>query len=114
MRIQDFTGQVLGKIAYSRWFPGRQETGRSFVEGMNYRRNFFSLSRARQDVEVLKTLQQTVRKARQDVPYYAGKLRDFPAAFPQSFAEYSALPTLDKATIRDRKKDLISQEFDLS
>ena len=114
MRIQDFTGRLLGKFAYSQWFPGRQETGRSFVEGMNYRRNFFNLSRARQDVEVLKTLQQTVRKARQDVPYYAEKLRDFPAAFPQSFAEYSALPTLDKATIRDQKKDLISREFNLS
>ena len=111
MRIQDFTGRLLGKFAYSQWLPGRQEISRSFAEGMNYRRNFFSLSHARQDVEVLKTLQQTVRKARQDVPYYAEKLRDFPSDFPQSLAAYSSLPALDKTTIRDRKKDLISQEI---
>ncbi len=111
MRIQDITGQILNAYTFSRWYPGRQAQSFSFKQGIEYHQSFYQQSILEQHRAQLASLQDAVKYARRNVPYYADKLRNLPPEFPQSFADYRTLATLDKETIRTRKKDLLSQEF---
>jgi phenylacetate-CoA ligase len=111
MRIQDFVGQLLNTYTHSSWYPGRQELSLAIKRGLEYRRCFANLSEQEQNQAALKSLQEIVAYARRTVPYYADKLRGLPTDFPQSLADYRALEPLDKATIRAKKSDLLSQEF---
>ena len=114
MRVQDITGRLLNAYTFSRWYPGRHLLSDSFKQGIHYRQSFSQQSTVEQDRAQLISLQKIVQYARQNVPYYASKLRDFPAGFPKSLAEYRALAPLDKGTVKTQKKDLLSQEYNPS
>jgi phenylacetate-CoA ligase len=111
MRVQDITGKLLSAYAFSRWYPGRRVQSLSFKEGLDYRHAFYRKSALEQSRAQLTALQRIVQQARQNVPYYAEKLQDFPNDFPKSFADYRSLAPLDKATIKTRNNDLLSQEY---
>ncbi len=111
MRVQDVIGQLLNASTFSRWYPGRQLQSLSFKQGIEYRQSFYQRSAPEQYRAQLASLQEMVKYVRRNVPYYADNLRDLPADFPRSFADYRALSVLDKVTVRTRKNDLLSQEF---
>lgn len=111
MRVQDVTGQLLSAFTFSRWYPGRQLQGLNFEQGIAYRESFYAQSALEQHRAHLASLQETVKYARRNVPYYADKLSSLPDDFPKSFADYRSLAALDKDTVRTRKRDLLSQEF---
>ncbi len=104
-------GQWLSAFTFSRYYPGRQLQNLNFQQGLAYRRSFYTQSAVEQQRATLVSLQQTVTYARHYVPYYKDKLASLPDDFPRSFAEYRSIATLDKETIRSRRKDLLSQEF---
>ena len=111
MQVQDVTGRLLSAYTFSRWYPGRQLLSLNFNQGIEYRQSFYRQPASEQHRSQLTSLQETVKYARRNVSYYAEKLRDLPPDFPKSFADYRDLAALDKATVRTRKKDLLSQEF---
>ncbi len=111
MSLQDIIGQIVNTYTFSTWYPRRRQLNRSIQAGLKYRHFFYNLSPAEQNRETLQTLQEIVREARRNVPYYAESLRHYPTTFPQSFADYRSIAPLDKATVKLRSHDLISQEF---
>lgn len=112
MRVQDITGQLLNAYTFSRWYPGRRAQGLSFKEGLEYRYSFYRRNVSEQNRAQLFSLQNMVRSARQNIPYYKEKLRGLPDDFPKSFVDYRTLAPLDKITIKTRKNDLLLKECD--
>ncbi len=106
-RGQDYIGKWLSTYAQSALYLGRRERNYNIKRGINYRHLFYNLSATEQDRAVLKILQEVVAQARQTIPYYADKLRGFPASFPRSLAEYRLLDSLSKKDIKEKKDQLI-------
>jgi phenylacetate-CoA ligase len=107
-RSQDYISDWLSVYAHSAFYPGRRERNYNIRQGINYRHFFYNLLPREQEQEILRTLQEIVSQARQTIPYYAEKLRSFPADFPRSWAEYRLLEPLGKKDINEKRKQLLN------
>ncbi len=120
------TSRETGLLALHDWFsvnvsrrglwyartllPRTRHDGRHYRAGLRFRRESWEWSNERRREWVLQRLREVVRRAYDTTVYYreAYDRAGFDPRAPFSFADFGALPVLERAIVQERQDDLLS------